>query len=927
MEPTGAIGVAAAAIQFLDFGSRLLSSSCDIYRSPSGQTAKQVALSAIIDDLSSLLNQVEQTISIRLRSGSHPSPAEDQVLRLCKECKSLVAPVSQSLSRLQDDQATGSCFGSQDASGKTDRTVLAALRLALKAVWNEAEIIETFNKLDAMKRRITAAALFALWDDTKRIGHRQEQRQMQFSHRLDEMAEMLRSPSSKYPATPQGAAESPDRLTRTGEQVGGSSGDLIATLNDTSSGETQRVRSELITYLWDPQRRPKQPEWSSPNSEDPDMASTQSAFQHFIAQSMAFGEIQLREQTMPKAFEKTYEWIFESKVSTDTHDAQRPSFPEWLESDTKELYWITGKPGSGKSTLMNYVLQNQSLRRHLSKWSGSLPLLVTCYYAWLSGADLQKSSEGLMMTVLHQSLREYPSLVPAVAPRRWALCTTLRTAAAMPRWDRWEIEESFEALLSQCDDRFRLAIFVDGLDEFEVAPAAVIELIQRINFRSGTKLCIASRPWTEFNDAFRANPTLRMQDVNTADIKHVVKAKLEENQGFVDLRRIFAAETSRLIDEVVRKSSGVFLWVSIVVKSLLASLTEGDGLSELQATIDELPGDIAQLYDAIWASIKAQNVSKSAELLAIFKASQPPLDYLTLWLATEELPLGFDIDSLTLEGRSGIEDLVRRRLDSRTRGILEVTRGAVDFLHRTARDWASTPEVSARISSSVHGPFDPYILLLKAEAIRGGDKAYREGSIYRGVSQQQYEDRCLWYAYNVPDTTEYGERLTPILNLLKERFRSGWGIDALAEPGALSNTFLGLVAAFCVIPYLRESLDLDPRAVKHVSGSKCRSLLDNAVFGSQRYARVMSPGFAMSDNDISVARRLETVDFLLGRGANPRQKLVGRNVTILEMVRGRVSETKDVAEAEYWIKVEKLLSQPWDIKIRGFLSFRSRKMP
>jgi len=90
-----------------------------------------------------------------------------------------------------------------------------------------------------------------------------------------------------------------------------------------------------------------------------------------------------------------------------------------------------------------------------------------------------------------------------------------------------------------------------------------------------------------------------------------------------------------------------------MVKSLLAALTEGDGLAELQATINALPGDIAQLYDTIWASIKSQNASKSAELLALFKASQPPLEYLTLWLATEELPLGFDINSVTPEGQDG----------------------------------------------------------------------------------------------------------------------------------------------------------------------------------------------------------------------------------------------------------------------------------
>ena len=118
---------------------------------------------AVVGDLSSLLNQAEPTISAGLRSGSHPSPAQDQLLRLCGECNNLIAPLNQSLSCLQRDRASDLRFGGREPEEKCGKSVLISLRLALKAVWNESEIVETFDKLDAMKRRITAAALFAPW--------------------------------------------------------------------------------------------------------------------------------------------------------------------------------------------------------------------------------------------------------------------------------------------------------------------------------------------------------------------------------------------------------------------------------------------------------------------------------------------------------------------------------------------------------------------------------------------------------------------------------------------------------------------------------------------------------------------------------------------------------------------------------------------
>jgi hypothetical protein len=149
----------------------------------------------------------------------------------------------------------------------------------------------------------------------------------------------------------------------------------------------------------------------------------------------------------------------------------------------------------------------------------------------------------------------------------------------------------------------------------------VLELIQHINAQEGIKVCVASRQWTEFNDAFHENPMLRMQDLTTADMAHFVGVKFEDNRGFLELKKIFPIEASQLINDVVRKANGVFLWVSLVVKALLEALTEGDGLPELQAAVDQLPSDIAQLYDAIWSRISNRNISASSKLIVTYRAA------------------------------------------------------------------------------------------------------------------------------------------------------------------------------------------------------------------------------------------------------------------------------------------------------------------
>jgi hypothetical protein len=74
------------------------------------------------------------------------------------------------------------------------------------------------------------------------------------------------------------------------------------------------------------------------------------SFQKAIVNSFAFETIQGREEAIPKAFERTCSWILQREPGELDGKRLWPSFPDWLENCTDQPYWITGKPGSGKST-------------------------------------------------------------------------------------------------------------------------------------------------------------------------------------------------------------------------------------------------------------------------------------------------------------------------------------------------------------------------------------------------------------------------------------------------------------------------------------------------------------------------------------------------------------------------------------------------
>jgi len=48
----------------------------------------------------------------------------------------------------------------------------------------------------------------------------------------------------------------------------------------------------------------------------------------------------------------------------------------------------------------------------------------------------------------------------------------------------------------------RFFFFIDGLDEFDGNCTELVDFVLEHSARSNVKMCVASRPWLEFEDAF-----------------------------------------------------------------------------------------------------------------------------------------------------------------------------------------------------------------------------------------------------------------------------------------------------------------------------------------------------------------------------------------------------------------------------------------
>jgi hypothetical protein len=68
---------------------------------------------------------------------------------------------------------------------------------------------------------------------------------------------------------------------------------------------------------------------------------------------------------------------------------------------------------------------------------------------------------------------------------------------------------------------------------------------------------------------------LMLQDLTYTDIKYYVTSRLEHDEGFELLRKREPTYATKLVESIVNKSSGVFLWVNLVVASLLGGMSYG----------------------------------------------------------------------------------------------------------------------------------------------------------------------------------------------------------------------------------------------------------------------------------------------------------------------------------------------------------------
>jgi len=276
---------------------------------------------------------------------------------------------------------------------------------------------------------------------------------------------------------------------------------------------------------------------------------------------------------------------------------------------------------------------------------------------------------------------------------------------------------AFKRLGTQNILKARFCFFIDGLDEYNGNHEDVVNLFKSVASSPNIRVCLSSRPLTIFDEAFEECPTLILQELTGQDIELYIKTTLIESQNWRMLSRRDPEGSGKLVNEIVTKASGVFLWVTLVVQSLKQGLRNFDGLLILEERLSILPSDLGELYIHMLDTLDPLYFQRASQIFQIaLNAKEPPAS-ITLAYAIEEdanLVLRSAVQPMKPEDEQYLTQAIGAQLKSQCVGLLEIKDDKVEFLHKSAKDFLQTPSVWRRLAKGVNRNFDPNLCLARA---------------------------------------------------------------------------------------------------------------------------------------------------------------------------------------------------------------------
>ncbi|RMJ07602.1 hypothetical protein CDV36_012796 [Fusarium kuroshium] len=712
MDPLASISAAASILGVIQFGGSLLKTVREIHNSTSGLTAENANVERDCFELRHKAEDLRRFARINIQS--FPSGEDgEELIRISEKCVKATGEILSSLDHVRDKQAkiqreqsgkdgSSSGFVPGQKADDVKRRKLKTLHQALRAVWKNDETAKALQTLSDLRGQLELHILSVM---------------------------------QKAQATSSILADYRFQALQKSNQ------DLVQKILENRDIFADEIKTR-VDVLWERTESSLIKAIAKINERIPSSQETEVAVQRMLLSCLRFPSISQRYEEVAEAHRSTFEWIFKADKSGE---ATWSNFPQWLEHGNG-VYWLSGKAASGKSTLIRYILDSGRAYELLGRWASGHDLEVFSFFFWNSGTPEQRSLLGIFRSILHQYLSKYTDQLKTILPCAYddvSRCQVFKQQTPNLSWTAGKLEDAFERLIKSTSHK-RLCLFIDGLDEYQGDHAAMARFLVKVGTHSHVKICVSSRPWLQIENVFKSCPTLRLQNLTKNDIFVYVEDRLNANENWNALHAAQPSEATKIIKEIVTTANGVFLWVKLLLNSLIKGLDLDDDFEDVAKRLRCLPRGLEELYSHMLKTIDPPFYLEEAamffEILRTARQSQElatietggdewsggVMSITTLALADRKNQKSFGQDDPVDSSKDFLTSMCRKtdnRLKSRCMGLLEVN-GAhrkpyelhtVSYIHRTLRDFLERPDIRLMIQGAINeDQFSPSLSLARS---------------------------------------------------------------------------------------------------------------------------------------------------------------------------------------------------------------------
>ncbi len=233
------------------------------------------------------------------------------------------------------------------------------------------------------------------------------------------------------------------------------------------------------------------------------------------------------------------------------------------------------------------------------------------------------------------------------------------------------------------------------------------------NRRVRVKICVSSRPWQVFTDAFITGPSLRLQDLTEPDIRKYLMDSLSESRPLLSLLTNESSDLNSLAELLMIQANGVFLWANLVTKKVLRDARDGAEMAEIHARILAMPQGLEELFVRMLQDIPEDYVDEAARIFQIRRCSMSPPSLLDVHFACLDVSeaITAPMKVLELDQQRQIRERMERRIKSRCGGLLETrwissspARTEVQYSHQSVKELLETKDVVAWLAGHIKNP-------------------------------------------------------------------------------------------------------------------------------------------------------------------------------------------------------------------------------